>query len=702
MYGVTCIDLAYPCGFVGETIAIADYYVSFGTNRRYPKLRADVVGVQRVVRGSPNFIKFDNLDLIPRGPKYYATVVGEAGNRRRATTVSDGEWHTYIDLIRAPYVLYGVKFIDPVSLDTISGIAVGYGDPIIGGDIEAPPYQSDLNRLAVGFASFRSSTAIIYYEIAVGSKPLTPTSARDQTFEFMNFTCVCIEGEYLCPVKDGENKTCVDATYSGSGKMIYEDINGVQYKWVEGAILTGVQGLDLTPGADYYLNIRATDRAYGALSVQSSRIRLDITPPIPGTVVVGGPGVDLQAIDRTKVMFVSHFNQIVVSWNGYDPESGVEAYDVAIVERDDCNTSQVPDASLYATVSNITEMLVESVKLTKGKAYVAFVKTTNRVGMVTLAASLPFYLDDSLPTLGQVRSGSNFYVARESLYQSQTDWIGASWLQILDPKRLECIVLDFNFTMPRQLHLTVDDVRGSGTTFKLLNRKTNGMRLEATGNVHATSETVFDSSLLKNTLAGLTMPVVRDFRETRLRSTGLYTKAYISDGSQYAFDVQAAPEPGQVWSAVISQGGIDTVEEIKSSKLATNATFVDLAVGFVKAVPTCAASHFATKEHTLTCSDATSAMAVSCEYGDETLLIMCAKTCPGPATGLFDLTHYREGNRTFAPNRDDNATVTKTADGTTEVRHADGVMYVRDSSGDITVTGAGMVDTAGLLTLSSK
>ena len=296
-------------GFGGETIAIADYYVSFGTNRRFPKLRADIVGVNRVERGKTS-IRFDNLDLIPRGPKYYCTVVGEAGNKQRATTVSDG-------------------------------IAVGYGDPIIAGDIEAPAYQSDLNRLAVGFAAFRSSVDILYYEIAVGTRPLTPSIARNQQFDIMPFTCVCVEGQYLCPVKEGANNTCVDATYSGSGKMLFEDVQGVQYKWVEGAILTGVEGLGLKAGADYYLNIRATDRAYGALSVQSTRIRLDITPPLPGTVSVAGPGMDLHEIDSTKVMFVSHFNQIVVSWNGRDPESGVEAYDIAIVERDDCNASQV-------------------------------------------------------------------------------------------------------------------------------------------------------------------------------------------------------------------------------------------------------------------------------------------------------------------------------------------------------------------------
>ena len=42
------------------------------------------------------------------------------------------------------------------------------------------------------------------------------------------------------------------------------------------------------------------------------------------------------------------------------------------------------------------------------------------------------------------------------------------------------------------------------------------------------------------------MTVERDFRTERLRATGLYAKAHVNDGSKYLFEVQAAPEPGQV------------------------------------------------------------------------------------------------------------------------------------------------------------
>ena len=125
-------------GFGGDTIAIADYYVSFGTNRRFPKLRANIVGVNRVERGKTSVL-FEGLDLIPRGPKYYCTVVGEAGNRQRATTVCH--------LVRRGNIVRVGVFLDFVSPTTraphgvhVRGAERNRVDPH-GGGIERVPLR---------------------------------------------------------------------------------------------------------------------------------------------------------------------------------------------------------------------------------------------------------------------------------------------------------------------------------------------------------------------------------------------------------------------------------------------------------------------------------------------------------------------------------------------------------------------------------
>ena len=186
--------------------------------------------------------------------------------------------------------------------------------------------------------------------------------------------------------------------------------------------------------------------------------------------------------------------------------------------------------------------------------------------------------------------------------------------------------------------------------------------------------------------------------------------------------------PLQVWSAVLSQGSLADVKEIAT--LPTNETFVDL-VGNIKplvivqpAVKTCAASRYEDATHTFACADAAEVLAVSCEYGDETLLIMCADTCAATTTAtttttttttatlganrtnqstaspgttpmgttattlpptVHNLTHHREDNRTFTAHRDDGATVTKHANGTLVVKHADGTTYAWARSGDVMV-----------------
>ena len=42
---------------------------------------------------------------------------------------------------------------------------------------------------------------MMFYEVAVGTTKRIPTESRDETFDVMNYTCIC-HGSYTCPQFD--------------------------------------------------------------------------------------------------------------------------------------------------------------------------------------------------------------------------------------------------------------------------------------------------------------------------------------------------------------------------------------------------------------------------------------------------------------------------------------------------------------------
>lgn len=365
-------------GFGGETIEVGKYYVSFGTNRRYSKLRANIVGVTSVPKGGRSIL-FENLDLVPRGPKYYCTVVGEADNKQIATAVSDG-------------------------------IRVGYGDPILPGKVTVKPYQNDPGSLQIGFENYRSSVEMLFYEVAIstGSKNLA-APLKDQHFDVLQMACLCVNGVRRCPPNRGEvGYRCIQAQETGGAgaKELLEVIDNIEYKWKAGAVLTRVDNLNLTVGVDYYVFIKGTDRAYGTQVVQVGPIRLDMTPPLPGAVWIKSRDGTKQ--NNSAIMFAGSSERVELEWSGHDPESGIESFDVAILEQFDCLEPTMPEGSLFVTVGNASQMEFTGLNLSDGSAYRAFVRITNRVGDAVLSTSPVFYLDESIPVGGSVKTSPDF------------------------------------------------------------------------------------------------------------------------------------------------------------------------------------------------------------------------------------------------------------------------------------------------------
>ena len=627
-------------GFGGDTIEVEKYYVSFGTDRRYPKLRANTVGVASVPMGDRSVL-FENLNLIPRAQKYYCTIVGEADNKQTATTVSDG-------------------------------IRVGYGDPILPGKATVKPYQNDPTSLQIGFENFRSSVDMLFYEVAIstGSKNLA-VPLKEHSFDILGVTCLCINGVRRCPPgrDSGGGDRCIQAQETGGAgaKELLEVIQNIEYKWKAGAVLTRVPELNLTVGVDYYVFVKGTDRAYGTQVVQVGPIRLDMTPPVPGEVWIRSADGTTQT--NTSIMFAGNPERVELEWSGNDPESGVESFDVAIMEQTDCETPTIPDGSLFITVGTASRMEFTGLALTDGAVYRAFVRTTNRVGDTVMATSPVFYLDASTPAGGTVKTSSEFS-GWNYMYQYSTDRLDASWLQVLDPLRLLCTQLTFNFaTLVRQIGLNLNDIATGAPVWSVYDSR------KVLKGAHNSKGTSYSKAQLEHGPSGLSFEVARDFREEQLLSAGIYMQGHVNDGSRYSLEIQASPEPGLVFSAFIAQG--DPEKEAHELPVhETSETFVNLVAAMdLRGVQNmCEDPYLVNETHALTCNNVGVAMAAACEVGDETVIILCETDCSSNSSStalgrkidlFYSQTGWHNGSSTLM-NRADGATpgvVTQTSDG---------------------------------------
>jgi len=167
---------------------------------------------------------------------------------------------------------------------------------------------------------------MLLLQVAVGTQRRLPTASRNETYDVMDFACLC-HGRYKCPQFD----SCIAAELTGTGFIMQDEIHGIDYRWVEGLFTLEITGLSLDVNSTYYVTVRATDASYSSITSQSDPVRIDVTPPHAGSVRVGRHGA------WNQPQYYLPADEVFVEWWGFgDVESGLSSYEVALTEDDSC------------------------------------------------------------------------------------------------------------------------------------------------------------------------------------------------------------------------------------------------------------------------------------------------------------------------------------------------------------------------------
>ena len=316
----------------------------------------------------------NNLELTARTVRYYFTVRAHSVSGATAEATSDG-------------------------------VYVGYVEGIAAGTITLNHFQSSTTDITAHWTAFESENPIQRYDFAVG------TAKHNRTM-LLSF--------------------CDDSDRAYSSQF---DVAGFQSVSID----TGVtlSGISLQHGLEYFVTVRAVDRAGHCVSSVSDRgVIIDTTVPQRGYLLAGFDAemVNPQSIDDSYLEFSTDSSHITVTWwNFTDNESGIESYTIGLYQRIDCgNSSSRQSLTDFERASKVVENIVLSggvelrqshtfsgLNLSSTVAYSIHMEVRNEAGLKTVVESQPVVIDTGDPVGGDVKDGGDW--SSDRVYQSRTD-----------------------------------------------------------------------------------------------------------------------------------------------------------------------------------------------------------------------------------------------------------------------------------------
>ena len=166
----------------------------------------------------------------------------------------------------------------------------------------------------------------------------------------------------------------------------------------------------------------ATNKAGLKTTVSSNAIKVDVTPPLPGTVI-DGLEEDLDYINSTVSM--------VTTWSEFtDPETAIEKCTLTINEEDPLMHNAM--TTVYVKKVNASGSITHSFILIPGLKYVSTIECVNSDGFKSSASSDGVVVDETPPIAGSISHGPK--QAANILYQSSTNTLEAHWSPGRDPE----------------------------------------------------------------------------------------------------------------------------------------------------------------------------------------------------------------------------------------------------------------------------
>ena len=176
-------------------------------------------------------------------------------------------------------------------------------------------------------------------------------------------------------------------------------------------------GLNLTSGQRYYACLKMVDRAGNHAFFQSNGLLVDSTPPLPGSVVDGRPGEEIDVQIESSVLRASWVNFT-------EQETRVLSYQLAFGTSPGAQDAQpLTEVGLVNTAASSRLKVLE---LTSGTRYYASVIAFNVLGMPSVMVSSNGVLVDFTPPVfsRRVLDGTD---PKQDLSSTSGGSLGATW-----------------------------------------------------------------------------------------------------------------------------------------------------------------------------------------------------------------------------------------------------------------------------------
>ena len=297
------------------------------------------------------------------------------------------------------YVTVRAHAVSGATIDvTSNGIRVGFKE-LIRGEVTVPPYLTDTASLSFHWSGFESDVPIRSYEWALGTDQLT---------------------------QERLTTLCGNLTHNYAETFLVPFTNVA----LDGAV--DASSLSLEQGITYYVALRAVDEGEKCLTILSTGVLVDTTPPLAQSILVGPEEARYHLDSHTDphVVYLGRRQDIQVSWQPFlDNETAVVSYEISIQQQDKCGntSSSVSIVSDYQNVQLALQYVYESssIVLHPSIPYMVVIRATNAAGLSSSGYSFPFMVTMATPSSGDVNDGPSW--EQDTVYQSDLTSLSATF-----------------------------------------------------------------------------------------------------------------------------------------------------------------------------------------------------------------------------------------------------------------------------------
>ena len=463
---------------------VIQYELALGTAARGPD-RFNVVSLHSVYLNRS--VTLSNLTL-QINTQYYVTVEATSATLSTVMVTSNG--------------------IEPIMFDGI----------VQPGIVQIPMFQSVTTFLSITWKGFTSLLPIVSYEYAISTDD-----------KLAQFSC---------------------QSFDNAANPLSKYFNVKQYTRSKSSSSVGVSGLQLKGATKYYAYVRVIDDSFQCNCSVSNPVVIDTTPPVIGRFRIGFDVSSLRSdYTQLQISYITTKNTLTVSWVGfYDPESSISNYQIALVERDDCDLTscdEVPEQK--TTINNVTTHTFYVLDILPEKFYFVALRAINRAGLTSCAVSQPIKLDLDTPNQAMVKHGSSWKWTPP--YQGSTTTMKGILALVRDELEAVCTDRMYNQSSPDTDWITI--TQSVTPTLPIGPDNPTGITL-----AYSPAQALFNTGG-----AFLEISMTRDIQQYRMISAAAVTVMSVVSFNEMSVRIKSAASFQAVTSVLVWDGPETIIED---------------------------------------------------------------------------------------------------------------------------------------------